>query len=69
MDQIKQKADMIIDENSFTFPICFWIMVNEHEAKALYFNMMSHLELCVVIPSSMANEERGFSDFQRFYTR
>ena len=61
-------ADMIIDENSFTVPICFRIMVNEHEAKALYLNMISHSELCVFIPSSMADDERGFSDFQIFYT-
>ena len=66
MDQIKKMADMIIDENSFTVPICFRIMVNEHEAKALYLNMISHSELCVFIPSSVADDERGFSDFQRF---
>ena len=36
-------------------------MVNKHETKALYPNMMSLLELCVIIPSSTAEVERGFS--------
>ena len=60
MDQAKKMAEIFIDENSFTIPVCFRIMVNEHEAKDLYSNMMSHLELYVVIPSSTAHEH-GFS--------
>ena len=35
-------------------------MVNKHEAKTLYPNMMSLLELRVIIPSSVAEVERGF---------
>ena len=36
-------------------------MVNKHEATVLYPNMMSLLELCVIILSSTAEAERGFS--------
>ena len=42
-------------------------MANKHEAKVLHPNMMSHLELCVIIPSSMADDERGFSVVKHFY--
>ena len=35
-------------------------MVNKHEAKTLYPNMMSLLELRVIIPSSVAEVECGF---------
>ena len=55
----QQKKRMKIDENSFTNPVWYCIMVNKHETKALYPNMMSLLELCVIIPSSTA--ECGFS--------
>ena len=44
-------------------------MVNKHEAKALYPNMMSLLELCVIIPSSTAEVERGFSVMKLLCTR
>ena len=54
-------AESFIDENSFTNPIRYCVMVNKHEAKALYPNIMSLLELCVIIPSSTAEVERGFS--------
>ena len=36
-------------------------MVNKYGAKALYPNMTSLLELCIIIPSSSAEVERGFS--------
>ena len=49
-DKINKMVETFIDENSFTIPICYHVMVNKHEAKALYPNMMSLLELCVIIP-------------------
>ena len=58
-DKIKKMVETFIDENSFTNPVWYCIMVNKHEKKALYPNMMSLLKLCVIIPSSTA--ERGFS--------
>ena len=36
-------------------------MVNKHEAKVPCPNMMSLLELCVIIPSSTTEVEHGFS--------
>ena len=51
VDKIKQMFETFIDKISFTIPIWYCIMVNKHEAKALYPNMMSLLELCVIIPS------------------
>ena len=54
-------VETFINENYFTIPIWYHIMVNKHEAKALYPNMMSLLELCVVIPSSTAEVEHVFS--------
>ena len=59
--KIKKIVETFIDKISFTIPIWYCIMVNKHEAKALYPNMMSLLELCVIIPSSTAEVERGFS--------
>ena len=49
VDKIKKMVETFIDKISFTIPICYCIMVNKHEAKALYPNMMSLLELCVII--------------------
>ena len=49
-DKINKMVETFIDENSFTIPICYHVMVNKHEAKALYPNMVSLLELCVIIP-------------------
>ena len=60
-DKTKKMAESFIDENSFTNPIRYCVMVNKHEAKALYPNIMSLLELCVIIPSSTAEVEHGFS--------
>ena len=57
-------VEPFIDENSFTIPIC--IMVNEDQAKALYPNMMSLLELCIIIPSSTVEVECGFSAMECF---
>ena len=57
----KKMVESFIDENSFTNPIRYCVMVNKHEAKALYLNIMSFLELCVIIPSSTAEVQRGFS--------
>ena len=57
----KNMVESFIDENSFTNPIRYCVMVNKHEAKALYLNIMSFLELCVIIPSSTAEVQRGFS--------
>ena len=57
-DKIKNMVETFIDENSFTNPVWYCIMVNKHETKARYPNM-SLLELCVIIPSSTA--ERAFS--------
>ena len=54
-------VETFIDKIYFTVPIRYCIMVNKHKAKVLYPNMMSLLELCVIIPSSMAEVERGFS--------
>ena len=59
-------VETFIDENSFTIPIWYHIMVNKHEAKALYPNIMSLLELCVIIPSSTAEAEHGFSMIKLF---
>ena len=53
-DKIKKMAETFIGENSFTIPIWYRIMVNKHEAKVLCLNMISLLELCVIIPSSAA---------------
>ena len=47
--KIKKIVETFIDKISFTIPIWYCIMVNKHEAKALYPNMMSLLELCVII--------------------
>ena len=58
-DKIKKRVETFIDENSFTNPVWYRIIVNKHETKALYPNMMSLLELCVIIPSSTA--KCGFS--------
>ena len=49
VDKIKKMVETFIDKISFTIPIWYCIMVNNHEAKALYPNMMSLLELCVII--------------------
>ena len=57
----KKMVESFIDENSFTNPIRYCVMVNKHEAKALYLSIMSFLELCVIIPSSTAEVQRGFS--------
>ena len=51
VDKIKKMVETFIDKISFTIPIWYCIMVNKHEAKVLYPNMMSLLELCVIIPS------------------
>ena len=40
-DKIKKMVETFIDKNYFTIPIWYCIMVNKHEAKALYPNMMS----------------------------
>ena len=69
VDKIKKMVETFIDKISFTIPIWYCIMVNKHEAKALYPNMMSLLELCVIIPSSTAEVERGFSVMKLFCTR
>ena len=53
-DKIKKMTETFIGENSFTIPIWYRIMVNKHEAKVLCLNMISLLELCVIIPSSTA---------------
>ena len=60
---------MKIDENYFTNPVWYCIMVNKHETKALYPNMMSLLELCVIIPSSTAEVEHGFTVMKLLCTR
>ena len=60
-DKIKKTVETFTDENSFTNPVWYCIMVNKHEAKGLYPNIMSLLELCDIIPSSMPKVERGFS--------
>ena len=44
-DKIKKMVETFIDENFFAIPSWYRIMVNKHEAKALYPNMMSLLEL------------------------
>ena len=59
--KIKKMVETFIDNISFTIPIWYCIMVNKHEATVLYPNMMSLLELCVIILSSTAEAERGFS--------
>ena len=43
-DKTKKTAETFTDENSFTNPVWYCIMVNKHEAKSLYPNM-SLLEL------------------------
>ena len=58
-DKIKKMVETFIDKDSFTIPIWYCIIVNKHEATVLYPNMMSLLELCVIIPSSTV--ERGSS--------
>ena len=60
-DKIKKMVETFIDKDSFTIPIWYCIIVNKHEATVLYPNMMSLLELCVIIPSSTAEVERRFS--------
>ena len=68
-DKIKKMVEIFIDKISFTIPIWYCIMVNKHQAKVLYPNMMSLLELCVIIPSSTAEVERGFSVMKLLCTR
>ena len=68
-DKIKKMVETFIDKNYFTIPIWYYIMVNMHQAKVLYPNMMSLLELCVIIPSSTAEVERGFSVMKLLCTR
>ena len=67
--KIKKMVETFIDKISFTIPIWYCIMVNKHEATVLYPNMMSHLELCVIVPSSTAEVERGFSVMKLLCTR
>ena len=62
-------VETLIDKNSFTNPIWYCIMVNKHEAKVFHPNIMSLLELCVIIPSSTAEVERGFSVMKLLCTR
>ena len=69
VDKIKQMFETFIDKISFTIPIWYCIMANKHEAKALYPNMMSLLELCVIIPSSTAEVEHGFTVMKLLCTR
>ena len=69
VDKIKKMVEEFIDKISFTIPIWYCIMVNKHEAKILYLNMMSLLELCVIIPSSTAEVERGFTVMKLLCTR
>ena len=61
VDKVKKMVESFIDKNYFTIPIWYCTMVNKHEAKVLYSSMMSLLELCVIIPSSTAGVEHGFS--------
>ena len=68
-DKIKKMVEPFIDKNSFTIPIWYCIMVSKHEATVLYPNMMSLLELYLIIPSSMAEVERGFSVMKLRCTR
>ena len=68
-DKIKKMVETFIDKNSLTIPIWYYIMINMHQAKVLYLNMMSLLELCVIIPSSTAEVERGFSVMKLLCTR
>ena len=68
-DKIKKMVEIFIDKNYFTIPIWHYIMINMHQAKVLYLNMMSLLELCVIIPSSTAEVERGFSVMKLLCTR
>ena len=69
-DKIKKMVETLIDKNSFTNPIWYCIMVNKHEAKVFYPNIiMSLLELCVIIPSSTAEVERGFTVMKLLCTR
>ena len=63
-------VETLIDKNSFTNPIWYCIMVNKHEAKVFYPNIiMSLLELCVIISSSTAEVERGFTVMKLLCTR
>ena len=68
-DKIKKMVETFIDKNYFTIPIWHYIMINMHQAKVLDLNMMSLLELCVIIPSSTAEVERGFSVMKLLCTR
>ena len=68
-DKRKKMVETFIDKNYFTIPIWHYIMINMHQAKVLYLNMMSLLELCVIIPSSTAEVERGFSVMKLLCTR
>ena len=68
-DKIKKMVETFIDKNYFTIPIWHYIMINMHQAKVLYLNMMSLLEVCVIIPSSTAEVERGFSVMKLLCTR
>ena len=69
-DKIKKMVETLTDKNSFTNPIWYCIMVNKHEAKVFYPNIiMSLLELCVIIPSSTAEVERGFTVMKLLCTR
>ena len=61
-------VETFIDENYFTIPIWYCIMVNKHEVKALYTYIMSLLEMCVIIPSSVAEVQRGFSVMKLLFT-
>ena len=67
--KIKKIVETFIDTISFTIPIWYCTMVNKHEAKALNPNMMSLSELCVIIPSSTPEAERGFSAIKLLCTR
>ena len=65
-EKIKKMVETFIDENSFT--IWYHIMANKNEAKGLYPNMMSLLELRINIPSSTVEVERGCSVMKLFCT-
>ena len=68
-DKIKKTVETFTDENFFTIPIWYRIMVNKHEPKPLYPNMTNLLELCVIIPILTAEVERGFSVMKLLCTR
>ena len=67
--KIKKMVEIFIDKNYFTILIWYCNMFKKHETKVLYPNMMSLLELCVIIPSSMAEVECGFSVMKLLCTR